>query len=380
MRENKVLTQERLYFPGDILYEAMSNPDRFWENHKNTINRIFGNRLSSINKAGGVILIPAHNEGGKKDEEGKIRGGHLMACLYGITTSLENLMKTLFPLSSLGIVIIDHNSDKDDITPELLKDLPGVTRIVFNNENLKGFTYSLQLGLRLAHHYKNLSYIIVIDADTVIPPNGLSTIINALSGDKEVVVFSRMYINPQGSTFLERRIPQLYGEIKILAEGLLRRHKLVTGCMGLSRKALELITPVCDGRIVTDGVIQKIIENAGFRIHLLPEIAYSDGSKYSSFKALEEVFRFKWKIPLGYPFTINDHIRYLLIEVPRYFPLFEELLNSCLPNMKTLRETYWKLNLEQKKGLLELLQDLYDKYNLKCKQIFLNSLDQFIRG
>lgn len=350
----------------ESLRSAGINPDAFWREHLNEIKTGFSNLTQEKKPASLAIVIPSHNETGR---------GHLQACLFGISR--------LTPIvgENVQTVIVNHNSSHKDRaeTAKLVAsiDNPFVEMVEYNT-NLKGPSFPTQAAFALwtDEEIKSLTGLGIIDADTVINPQWLVTNNKFLEDHPNTLAIagSRRYIDSTGQV-----VP--YGEVKYglesLSNWLVKKLeidtstfvKLVSGNSYFRLPSVAQIIRDDLGHPLTDGDIQRsIISYAGRQGTAFNLAAYgvSDGTKftYNSRLSLFKTVLEKTKTLMGHA-NINDHLTYLLNEIPHYFPDF-------LPYLKDFPVNIHSLSPEEKKFLLEELSKVYTQFSASCQSTFLN--------
>jgi len=334
-----------------IFQESIKNPEGFWEKYSNIIAKNFAERRFTTNdeEANTAIIIPVHND---------IEKGHLLAVLCALSQlEIPNEKKVI-------VLIISHNTEdhQNKKLKEILESIGNpVELIIYNNENLKGPSYPIQLGVNILPD--NIEEVGFIDDDTVVPPDWLMNMSEAIKKGYDIAVAPRIYLNNKGE-----EIP--YSKIKTAFELLYPRiKKLIMGNSYFNLKKLrELINPHL-GAMVDDGFIQEKASQKQYKLALVKQArAVSDGEKYANLKRWElitSIYQRIRNIGLGITNT-KDHVEFLLLFLPRYYPNFKKFIESKYPN---IYQDYAEGKITNLGKLLQQLKECYEEFNKMNKPI-----------
>jgi len=354
---NKTLT------PIEAFRQSINNPKEFWEKYSNYIKQNFHEGRFTINDkdANTAIIIPVHND---------IEKGHLHAVLYALSQLKIPENKTI------KIYIISHNSEDDQNKKleEMLESIGNpVELIIYNNQNLRGPSYPIQLGVSILPD--NIEEVGIIDDDTVVPPNWLIDMSEAIKNDYDIAVGRRTYLNEKG-----KKIP--YSKIKEAFELFYKKPKLIMGNSYFRLKKLKEIIEYHLGGMIDDGFIEEISRKRGYKLTLIESAtAVSDGQKYANFTPLElakEILDRIRVIGLGAT-NIKDHVEFLLFFLPSYYPNFGEFIKSRYPEIYEDYNRGKIKDLEDLGKLYEQLKECYRDFNERNKSIMAKDIEEIQR-
>ena len=351
---NKTLT------PIEAFRQSINTPKKFWEEYSNDIKQNFHEGRFTINDkdANTAIIIPVHND---------IEKGHLHAVLYALSQLKIPENKTI------KIYIISHNSEDDQNKKleEMLESIGNpVELIIYNNQNLRGPSYPIQLGVSILPD--NIEEVGFIDDDTVIPPDWLINMSEAIKNDYDIAVGRRIYLNKKGE-----EIP--YSKIKKAFELFYKKPKLIMGNSYFRLKKLKEIIKYHLGGMIDDGFIEKISRERGYKLTLIESAtAVSDGQKYANFTPLELTKAILDRIKgigLGMMNT-KIHIEFLLFFLPSYYPNFRKFIESRYPN---IYEDYNRGKIKDLGELYKQLEECYRDFNEINKPIMEKDIEEIQR-
>lgn len=119
-------------------------------------------------------------------------------CLRSLFDSLQNL--------SMGVWVVD-NASTDGSAEMVRADYPQV-KLIVNNTNL-GFARANNQALRQA----NARYLLLLNSDTVVPPNAIDTLIKTMDAHPEAAVCGPLLLNTDGSVQINwARFPDVGSE------------------------------------------------------------------------------------------------------------------------------------------------------------------------
>jgi len=101
-------------------------------------------------------------------------------CAKSIIDCLDSLMKTGYP--NFKIIIVDNASRSDDFN-ELLK-IEKFVKILKNNVNL-GYAIANNIGIKYAIENYTPDFILILNPDTIVSPNFITSLYNALTSDEK---------------------------------------------------------------------------------------------------------------------------------------------------------------------------------------------------
>ncbi len=356
--------RSQIYLLKEVYRSSVNDPMSFWEVHKTTIIGGFNKELFASNwsEANICILIPFHNSFSKG----------FLGTIYSLAELQSN------PKIKLRVLVISHNStaEENEFLEKIVSEIGHSIELIVYETELQGPIYSTQLGVALLP--KNIEFLGIIDADTLIPSNWLNSMLSTLEQNPWCVatVGPRLYVNENGEEIL-------YGRIKVSLELILKalksRAKLVYGNSFFRLSDLKQVVKDNFGKILNEGLIQEEIERNGGRVlSTSAALAISEGEKFDEpFLAVFARVLRNLKIFITEP-SLSDHILFLLEDQYNRFPRFKQLVDDRFPRIQEIisRVRRGSMTIQTMFQLYQGLQQLYNQLNFEGVELLQQDLNR----